>query len=70
MALPLLFAVPPVAAAAGVLPRLIGEVIERGGDIAGGENPPSVEAQLEAEGIMDEMRRTAEFNQLIKKQSY
>ena len=66
MAAPLLFAVPAVAAVADLAPRAIAEVIERGGDIRGGANPPGIEATLRAEKLMNEMRQNARAIQLYK----
>jgi len=67
MAGPLLFALPAVGAVTSLGPRLAAEVIERGGDIRGGSNPPGIEATLKAEKLMNEMRQNARAIHLYKK---
>lgn len=70
MPAPLLFGIPAAGAVASLGPRLVAEAIERGGDINDEKSVAArtVEANVDAARMMDEMRRTAHAIQLMKKQ--
>lgn len=63
-----LFAVPVAGAVASIGPRVVAKAIERGGDISGGKNPPSLKAKQQAEELMQSMRQNAKAIELLKKQ--